>query len=140
MTATKKIASDASPKAKTEAKTETVTGIDDLVVFGQGNVDAFVKAGTVFAEGLQSINKIWLELAQESAESAASAVDKSLACKSLTEVIELQSKLSKSNYDKLMANSQKLSEMSQKLVEDASLPITERAQVASESFAKPFAA
>ena len=39
-----------------------------------------------------------------------------------------------------MANSQKLTEMSQKLAEEVSQPIAERAQVASESFAKPFAA
>ncbi|MHA1597615.1 MAG: phasin family protein [Alphaproteobacteria bacterium] len=131
MTATKKTASSAKSKTQTEA----LPGMDDLAAFGQGNVDAFVKAGSVFAEGLQNINKMWLDLAQESADTAAQAVEKSLSCKSLTEVLEVQSKISKSNYDKLMANSQKLSEMSQKLAEDVAQPIAERARAASENFA-----
>lgn len=128
----------AEPKAK--AQTEAPAGFDELVVFSQNNVEAFVKAGSLFAEGIQGINKAWFALARESAENAAKAVDKTLACKSLTDVLELQSKLSMSNYDKLMTNGQKLSEMSQKLAEDVSQPIAERVNAASESFSKPFAA
>jgi len=146
MTDTKKNASSEQPKvkakaeAKTEAKTEALTGFDDLVAIGQDNVEAFAKAGSLFAEGIQDINMAWFALAQESAENAAKAVDKTLACKSLTDVLELQGKLGKSNYDKLMANSQKLSKMSQKLAEEVSQPIAERVNAASESFGKPFAA
>ena len=136
MTAPKKAASASASKAKAK----TVNGLDDIVAISQDNVEAFVKAGSLFAEGIQNINKAWFELAQESATNAANVVDETLSCKSLTEVLELQSNLSKNNYDKLMANSQKLPEMSQKLAEEVSQPIAERAQVASESFAKPFAA
>ena len=74
MTAPKKAASASASKAKAK----TVNGLDDIVAISQDNVEAFVKAGSLFAEGIQNINKAWFELAQESATNAANVVDETL--------------------------------------------------------------
>jgi len=123
-----------------KAGAEAVKGCEDLASFGKDNVEALVKAGTVLARGAQDFNKVWFSLAQASLEETVGAAKALLGCKSLPEVVEVQTGLAKAHYDKFVRDSRKLSDMSVKLAEEAAQPITARITVAVEKVTKPLAA
>jgi len=131
-----KEAVDAAVKAGTEA----FKNYEDVLALSKGNIDALVASGSLFAKGMQDINKAWFELAQASVEESAKVAKAVLASKSLPEAVEIQSKFVKGNYDKAMADSQKIADMSVKLAEQVSAPINERVTLAVETFSKPLAA
>jgi len=131
-----KEAVDAAVKAGTEA----FKNYEDVLSLSKGNIDAMVASGSLFAKGMQDINKAWFELAQTSIEESAKVAKAVLASKSLPEAVEIQSNFVKGNYDKAMADSQKIADMSVKLVEEVSAPLNERVNLAVETFSKPLAA
>ncbi len=115
-------------------------GDDDLAGFGKDNVEAVLTSGAILAKGAQDLNNVWLGLAQASVEDAGGAAKALFGCKTLPEVVEVQTGLAQAQYEKLVAESRRLSTMSAKLAENASAPITARVTVAVETFTKPLAA
>ena len=115
-------------------------GYDELAGFGKDNVEAVMTSGAILAKGVQDINNVWLGLAQASVEDAVGAAKALFGCKTLPEVVEVQTGLAQVQYEKLVAESRRLSAMSAKLAENASAPIATRVTVAVETFTKPLAA
>lgn len=120
--------------------TEMFKGYEDVAGFGKENIDAVMAASAVLSKGMQDLNKTWFALAQEALEQNVAATKRILGSKSVVEVVEIQSDLAKAGYDKAMAESRRLSDMSIKLAEEASAPIAGRVNTAMEAFTKPFAA
>ncbi len=115
-------------------------GYDDLAGFGKDNVEAVMTSGAILAKGVQDLNDVWLALAQTSVEDAVGAAKALFGCKTLPEVVEVQTGLAQAQYEKFVVESRRLSNMSAKLAENASAPITARVTVAVETFTKPLAA
>jgi len=115
-------------------------GYDDLAGFGKDNVQAVMTSGAILAKGVQDLNDVWLGLARASVEDAVGAAKALCGCKTLPEVVEVQTGLAQAQYEKFVAESRRLSTMSTKLAENASAPITARVTVAVEKFTKPLAA
>ena len=115
-------------------------GYDELAGFGKDNVEAVMTSGAILAKGVQDLNTVWLGLAQASVADAVGAAKALFGCKTLPEVVEVQTGLAQAQYEKLVAESGRLSAMSAKLAENASAPITARVTVAVETFTKPLAA
>jgi phasin family protein len=63
-----------------------------------------------------------------------------MGCKTVAEVVELQSTIAKSQYDKALTESRKLSDQTVKLAEQASKPIADQVKIAVETLSKPIAA
>ncbi len=149
-------------KASTEAATKTVdkavevtqeqtavvakAGVDafkayeDAIAYGKDNFDAVLKANTLFTKGLQAINKEVLSVIQASVEENASITKKVFACTTVQDVVALQSDAVQEGYSKALDQSKKITDMSVKLTEDASVPLTKRVNVTVEKFSKPLAA
>ncbi len=115
-------------------------GYDELAGFGKDNVEAVMKSGAIMARGAQAFNDVWLGLARASVEDAVGAAKALFGCKTLPEVVEVQTGLAQAQYEKFVTDSRRLSNMSAKLAENASAPITARVTVAVEKFTKPLAA
>ena len=115
-------------------------GYGDLAGFGKDNVQAVMTSGAILAKGVQDLNDVWLGLARASVEDAVGAAKALFGCKTLPEVVELQTGLAQAQYEKFVAESRRLSDMSAKLAENTSAPITARVTVAVEKFTKPLAA
>lgn len=109
---------------------ELFKGYEDVMQFGKDNLEALVTSGTIVTLGVQDLSKTVIALAQQSlAESMATS--KALAgAKTLKEIVDLSSSLAKSTFDKLVAESSKLSLLSTKLAEDALAPINSRMDAA----------
>jgi phasin family protein len=109
---------------------------EDLIAFNQGNIEAFVKSGQIWATGMQDLSKHFAAAAQASLDESMSAFKALTSVKSLKDAFELQSSFARSALEKSMAESGKLTDASLKLTEQALAPITARVTVAVEKFGK----
>jgi len=127
-------------EAAVKAGAEMFKGYEDVSGFSKENIDAVMASSAVLSKGLQDFNKTWFALAQDAMEQNVAATKKMLGCKNVAEVVEVQSDLAKANYDKAVTEGRKLSDMTIKLAEEATAPITSRVNSTVETFTKNFAA
>ena len=109
---------------------------EDLVAFSQGNVEAIVKSGQIWATGVQDLSKTFAAAAKASMDESMAAFKALTGMKSLKDAFELQSSFARSAMEKSLAQSGKLTDASMKLTEQAMAPITARVTIAVEKFAK----
>jgi len=109
---------------------------EDLVAFGQANLEAFVRSGQIWSAGVQELTKQMATSAKASFEESVSTFKAISTAKSVKEAIDLQSTFAKSALEKAMAESNKLTDASIKLTEQTLAPITARVTVAVETFGK----
>jgi len=119
--------------------TQSFKGYEDFAAFGKANLEAFVQANTLFAKGIESLSKEVVSLAQSSLESSTAATKAIFAAKTLKDVVELQADFAKTSFEKLVANSTKIGEMTVKLATDSAAPLGARVTAASEKALKPVA-
>ena len=91
---------------------------EELADIARGNVEAFVESGRLATEGARSIGQDVVSKSRASAEA-----------KSPTEFFQLQTELAKSSFDRLVAESSKLTESFVKLAGEAVQPLSTRASV-----------
>lgn len=113
---------------------------EDLSKFSKENLDAVVAASAIFAKGFETVGKEWMTFTQDSMEASAQAAKALLAAKTLREAVDVQTDFAKSTFDKLVAESTKLSEISVKVTNEAAEPISARVNAAIEKLLKPVAA
>ena len=110
---------------------------EDMMSFGQGNVEAFIKSGQIWAAGVQDISKSFAATAQAQLDQTVSTWKALAGVKSMKDVFDLQSTLAKSSFEHAMAESGKLTDASMKLAEQTFAPITARVSLAVEKFGRP---
>jgi phasin family protein len=109
---------------------------EELMAFSQGNVEAMVKSGQIWAAGMQDISKQVAATAQASFDESLSTFKALTSVKSLKDAFDLQSSFARAALEKTLAESGKLTDASVKLTEQALAPITARVTMAMEKFAK----
>lgn len=109
---------------------------EELVAFGQGNLEAFVKSGQIWAAGLQDLTKHVAATAQESFDESAASFKSLTATRSLREIVEIQTNLARAAMEKTMAESGKITDASVKLAEQVAAPLSARFSLAIETFGK----
>ncbi len=127
----------AETQAKVKAGMEkAMKTAEELVTFGQGNMEALVKSGQIWAAGMQDLGKQMAANAQASFEETMATFKAFSSVKSLKDAFDLQSALARSTMEKTLAESGKLTDASMKLTEQTLAPITARVSMAVEKFAK----
>ena len=114
-------------------------GYGDFSALGQQNIDAMVEAGQIMAVGMESVSRELMSFAKASAEANAAAATKMFSAKTMQEAIDLQNAYARESFDKAVAETGKLTEMSVKLASDAMAPLQSRVNVAVEKLLKPIA-
>ena len=127
---------DTQAKVK-EGMEKAMKTAEELVAFSQGNLEAMVKAGQIWAAGVQDISKQIAANAQASFDETMSTFKAMSSVKSLKDAFDLQASLARSTLEKTVAESGKLTDASMKLTEQALAPLTARVNLAMEKFAKP---
>lgn len=127
--------SETGAKVK-EGMEKAMKTAEELMAFGQGNVEAMVKSGQIWASGMQDISKHLAATAQASFDETMAAFKALTSVKSLKDVIDLQAGLARSTLEKTLSESGKFTDASVKLTEQALAPITARVTLAVEKFAK----
>jgi phasin family protein len=118
-------------------KTEKVPGFDEINDFGKANMEALVEANSIFVKGVEEISKEVFSLTKSSMEQAAAATTAMFAVKTLKDLVELNADYTKSQYEKLLANSTRLGELTVKLATESTAPITARAHRVVETVVRP---
>ena len=126
--------------AAAKAGSDVFKAYEDVVTYGKDNFDAVLQANTLFTKGLESLNKEMYAIVQTAFEDNASATKKILACTTVQDVVALQNDLVQDNYSKAMDQSKKITDLSVKVTEESTAPISKRVNVTVEKFAKPLAA
>jgi len=114
--------------------------VEDLQKLSKENLEAYVQASTIVAKGFETLGKAWMAFSQEALEQSAAAAKALLGAKSVKEAVDLQTEFAKTSFDKLVAESTKLSEQTVKTANEAFEPINARFTVAVEKLWKPIAA
>jgi phasin family protein len=109
---------------------------EEFVAFSQGNIEAMIKSGQIWATGVQDLSKSLAAAAQASIDESMTAFKALTSVKSLKDAFELQSSFARAAMEKSLAESGKLTDASFKLTEQALAPITARVTVAVEKFGK----
>jgi phasin family protein len=120
-----------------KAQAQTTKAVADMAAFSKENVDALVVASTLYAKGFENVGKAWYALTQETVEASAAVAKALLGAKTLKEAVDLQTDFAKTTFDKYVAETTKLSEMSIKVANEAIQPINARVNVAVEKLLKP---
>lgn len=89
-------------------------------------MEAFVKSGKIAAERIQDIMSTCMSLCQDATEKQASAIKTLMACKTINEVTDAQSKLAQQSFDEVMSALTKVTEMSIKLATESLEPINDQ--------------
>ena len=108
--------------------------VQDYIAFSQGKVEAFVKAGQIYVQGVQDISKQVVVFAQNQINDNVASLKAIVGAKSIREAIELQTGAARSNVEKVFAEVARVNEASVKLVEQAFAPIAARVQAANQAF------
>ena len=109
---------------------------EELMSFGQGNMEAMLKAGQIWAAGVQDLSKQVAATAQASFDDTMAVFKAMTSIKSLKDAMDLQANLARTTMEKTLAESGRLTDASFKLTEQAIAPITARVTLAVEKFAK----
>lgn len=127
-------------QAAVKNSTDAFKSYEDVAAFNKKNMDAVMASGSILAKGIQDLGQAWFGLAQASVESNVSAAKAVMACKTVPEMVEMQTDLARTNYDNFLQDGRKVSDLSAKVAESAVEPITDCVNAAVEKFTKPIAA
>ncbi|MEO8547657.1 MAG: phasin family protein [Sphingomicrobium sp.] len=105
----------------------------ELAEISKANVEAIVEAGKVAVEGARSISQDALARGREGAEQAADAIRSLAEAKSPTEFVQLQGELARTSFDRMVAETSKLTESMVKLAGKAFQPLSNRATANAQS-------
>ena len=130
---------DAASKASNDVF-KSYKGYEDVVAFHKGNFDAIIEASNIWVNGIQDLNKAWGALASKSVEQSAASTKKLINCKTVEDVLALNSEAVKSSYDAAVVETKNLNEMSVKLAETSVKPLATRVNETVAQFSKPLAA
>jgi len=107
---------------------------EELANLARANVEAMVEAGRLASEGARSIGQDVVATQRDSVEQAADAIRSLAEAKSPTEYMQLQGELARTSFDRMVAETSKLTETMVKLAGEAFQPLSNRATANAERF------
>ena len=113
---------------------------DDLAEFNKGNFDAFLAASNAAAKGFETLSQQMIAYNQKAVETSMATAKALLGCKTVQDVVEVHSDLTRKGIDEWVAEGTKLSELTVKVANETAEPINSRLTEAVDRFMKPLAA
>ena len=104
----------------------------EMADIGRANVEAIVEATRLATEGARSIGQDAVARTRDGAEQAADAIRSLAEAKSPTEFVQLQGELARTSFDRMVAESSRLTESMVKLAGKAFQPLSNRATANAE--------
>jgi phasin family protein len=107
---------------------------EELADLTRSNVEAIVESSRVAAEGARTIGQTVVATSRDGVEQAADAIRSLAEAKSPTEYLQLQGDFARASFDRMVAESSKLTESFVKLAGEAFQPLSNRASANAERF------
>jgi phasin family protein len=124
------------PETLTHTTESTMKTTEDFLAFGQGNVEAFVKAGQIWAAGAQDLSRQFAAAAQTRIDETMGMFKALSGVKSIKDAFDLQAGFARAAFEAGVADSGKFTDASLKLAEQALEPITARMTQTIDSVTK----
>jgi phasin family protein len=105
---------------------------EELTELTKGNVEAMVASTKAAAKGVEALGQEVAEFSRKSFEDASAALKGFADVKSPTDFFRLQSDFARSQFDMMVAETSRFSEVAIKVAGDVAQPITSRYSVAAE--------
>jgi phasin family protein len=105
---------------------------EELSDLAKANVEAIVEAGKIAAGGVKSLGQDVIASGREGIEQASDAVKTLAEAKSPAEFFQIQSELARASFDRMVAETSKLTERVVKLAGEAAEPLQTRASLNAE--------
>jgi len=105
---------------------------EDFAELAKANVEAIVEASRIYAGGAKAIGQDAIASGREGIEQASDAVKTLAEAKSPAEFFQIQSELARTSFDRLVAETSKLTERVVKLAGEAVEPLQTRASLNAE--------
>jgi phasin family protein len=109
---------------------------EELVSFGQANLEAVVKSNQLWFAGVQDISRQVTSTAQEQVDASVSALRALSTVRSPKEVFDWQTNVARNSVERAIVETRRLSESSYKLVEQTVAPLVARVSVAFQQFGR----
>ena len=110
---------------------------DTMADEGRASLDSFVQASTVAAKGYGAIGSAWFDFAKETMAAQAVAAEALMGARSWAELTDAQTGAAKGTFERTMAASNRIADMTVKTAGDAMEPIRARAEDVVERYGKP---
>jgi phasin family protein len=110
---------------------------DEIVKLNRQAVESMVVAGTAASKGIETLSAENLAFAKSRFDESVGSAKALFGARTLQEVVELQTDISRSAFDAFMAQTTKVGEMTAKLAQEAFAPINAQIQAAVEKMVKP---
>ena len=123
-----------------KANQQAFRGYDELTRLSKENVDAVVEASTILARTAETVGKSVLALSKSSLEISLNTGKEMLGVRTWRELVDVQTEFAKANFDNLMAEATRLSELTVKAANQAIEPIQARLHATLDRTARPVAA
>ncbi len=107
---------------------------EQIISFGQGNVEAMVRSSQIVATGLQDLSKQMAANAQAAMDESMSTFRAFAGVRSIKDLFQMQANFARASMEKAVAHTGQITEASFKLAEQAAEPIVGRVSVAVDSF------
>jgi hypothetical protein len=117
---------------KTMAKLTKAT--EQVASFNQGNIEAIMRSGQVWAAGCQAISKTMASTAQAHLDQTMSIWKALISVRSLKEAMDLRASLPHTSFETAFAETGKVTDATMRLAEQTMTPIVERFALAAEKF------
>jgi len=114
---------------QTQAKEKLEKFSKDATDLTRSNIEALVKSSTIMTKGLEDILRLTTELTQSAAEKQSQFIKAAMSTKTIQDWAELSTKSAQSSYDDLVKNATKITDLSTRLLTDASKPINDQLNV-----------
>lgn len=125
--------SDASERGQEFAKKSQKVA-EELADLTRANVEAMVEAGKIAVEGTKSLGQDIIATGRDGVEQASDAIRSLAEAKSPTEYVQLQGEFARASFDRMVAETSKLTEAMVKLAGEAFQPLQNRASANAQRF------
>ena len=117
-----------------------VKNLDEFAGLGKSNFDAFVRAGTIAAKGFEMLGQQVAAYNKGAVEANLAAAQAIFGAKNVQEFVELQTGFAREAFDRMVAETTKLSELSIQIANETAEPLNARFNETLKKMAKPLAA
>jgi phasin family protein len=127
--------------AMTKAQVEKVfpaaaKNFDDMAALNKASYEAATKAGQAAAKAFETLGKSVATYNQEAFQDSVESAQALFACKTFQDVVELQAKQAQAGFDKALAQTAKVSELTTKAATEAMEPMNAQGTKAFKAFTK----
>ena len=110
---------------------------EGVTAFNQGNVEALMKSGQVWAAGCQEISKTIAAVTQAQLDQTMSTWKALVDVRSLKEATDFRTSHPRASFEAALTEAGKITALSMRLAKETMAPIAERMVVAFENFKSP---